>query len=276
MEAKPQIPRTPSPPDPIRPQASETVSRLRAEIAFHEAQAAARRRYFTEHPEELLVQDDAYLDHESWVRFAFDLLGDVSGKAVLDYGCGHGMAAVILARRGAQVTAFDLCGGYVAEAQQRAEANAVADRIDFVQAAGERLPFRDGSFDAVWGHAVLHHLDLEPACRELVRVLKPGGTAVFCEPWGGNPLLEWARRRCRYPGKERTRDERPLQPNDLAEVRRHFRETCLYPQQLLGMLGRIWPRLPCRKFLHRCDQSLLTWFPSLGRFSRYLVLSLRN
>ena len=48
--------------------------------------------------------------------------------------------------------------------------------------------------DAVWGNAILHHLDLAKAGRELRRVLAPGGVAVFCEPWGGNPLLAFARR----------------------------------------------------------------------------------
>lgn len=255
---------------------AEAAARLRAEIAFHEAQAAARRLHFAEHPEELLVNDDAYLDHESWVRFAFALLGEVSGKTVLDYGCGHGMASVVLARRGAEVVAFDLCGGYVAEARQRAEANGVADRIAFVQAAGERLPFQAASFDHVWGHAVLHHLDLEPACKELVRVLKPSGRAVFCEPWGGNPLLRWARKHLPYPGKERSRDEKPLQADDLGVIRRHFQEVQIFPQQFFGMLGRVWPSLPGRNLLHRMDHVLLRRFPSLGRFSRYLVLSLRS
>jgi len=252
------------------------AARLRAEIAFHETQAAARRLHFAEHPEDLAVNDDAYLDHESWVRFAFDLLGDVSGRTVLDYGCGHGMASVVLARRRAEVVAFDLCGGYVAEAKQRAEANGVADCIAFVQAAGERLPFQDASFDRVWGHAVLHHLDLEPACQELVRVLKPGGWAVFCEPWGGNPLVRWARNHLHYPGKERSRDEKPLQAADLAVIGRHFQEVQIFPQQLFGMLGRVWPGMPGRGLLHRWDRALLRRFPGMGRFSRYLVLSLRS
>ena len=77
----------------------------------------------------------------STTRPGFDLhsseLGDVRGLNVLDYGCGHGMAAVVLARSGTQVTAFDLSGGYVEEAKARAAANGV--NIDFVQADGEHL-----------------------------------------------------------------------------------------------------------------------------------------
>jgi ubiquinone/menaquinone biosynthesis C-methylase UbiE len=55
----------------------------------------------------------------------------------------------------------------------------------------EHLPFADGSFDFVVGHAVLHHLpDLETALAELHRVLRPGGTLAFCgEPSRYGDLL---------------------------------------------------------------------------------------
>src|SRR5439155_1268416 len=76
----------------------------------------------------------------------FQQLGALHGLDVLDYGCGHGMAAVVLARRGARLTAFDLSPGYLYEARRRAEANGVT--IHFAQADGEHLPFTDGSFDA--------------------------------------------------------------------------------------------------------------------------------
>jgi ubiquinone/menaquinone biosynthesis C-methylase UbiE len=48
------------------------------------------------------------------------------------------------------------------------------------QADAERLPFADGSFELVFGHAVLHHIpDLGRAFAEFARVLAPGGTLVF-------------------------------------------------------------------------------------------------
>ena len=183
-------------------------TRLFEEQQFHDRQARHRADWYVQHPHEYRFPDDAYLDHETWIRPAFSQLGDVAGLPVLDYGCGHGMAAVVLARRGARVTAFDLSAGYVAEARRRAAANGVA--VALVQADGERLPFADASFDRIWGNAILHHLDIEQAARELDRVLRPGGVVVFCEPWGGNPLLAWARRHLPYAGKERTVDEEPL------------------------------------------------------------------
>src|SRR5712692_5369839 len=145
------------------------TDRLHSERLFHDDQARQRTATFALRPNELGFNDAAYLDHETWIRPAFAQLGDVRGQRVLDYGCRHAMAAVVLARRGADVTALDLSGGYLAEARRRAEANEVA--IPFVQADGERLPFADGSFDRVWGNAVLHHLDVGVAGRELRRIL---------------------------------------------------------------------------------------------------------
>src|SRR5262249_45184112 len=147
------------------------TDRLSSEQLFHDRQAAERSRYFLEHASQLVFDDNQYLNHETWIRPAMARLGDVQGLDVLDYGCGHGMAAVVLARRGARVTAFDLSAGYLAEADGRARANRVA--IDLVQANGEHLPFADASFDRVWGNAVLHHLNLEVAGNELYRVLRP-------------------------------------------------------------------------------------------------------
>jgi len=193
-----------------------STDRIETERDFHDRQARDRASRFAD-LSALRFRDADYLDHEPWIRPAFESLGDVAGKRILDYGCGHGMAAVVLARRGAIVTGIDLSPGYIAEARRRATANEVV--IDFQTADAEHLPFADGTFDAIWGCAILHHLDLRRAGTDLRRVLKPEGVAVFCEPWGGNPLIEFARRYLPYPGKHRTPDERPLHPADLDPLR---------------------------------------------------------
>ena len=114
-------------------------SRVQSELLFHNQQAQERSATFRTNPTSLVFDDALYLDHETWIRPAFAKLGDVAGRSVLDFGCGHGMAAIVLARRGARVTAFDLSCGYLAEANDRAAANDVT--IQFVQADGEKLPF---------------------------------------------------------------------------------------------------------------------------------------
>jgi SAM-dependent methyltransferase len=257
------------------------TERLLNEQHFHDRQAEERAAYFAGRRGELVFDDSAYLDHETWIRPAFSRLsdmGDLRGKDVLDYGCGHGMASVVLARRGARVTGFDLSSGYVAEARRRAEANGV--RVAFHQADAEELPFADRSFDAVWGCAILHHLDLERAGRELLRVLRPGGVAVFCEPWGENPLLNLSRRWLPYPGKERTPDERPLRRRDLQPMRAIFGRVEIDGMQFLGMLRRLWRRTPglagSACWLDRVDMVLLRRFHFLKNWCRYVVIELRS
>src|SRR5205823_12025518 len=119
------------------------MDRLGSEQLFHDRQALRRADTFGRDPNRLHV-DDAWLDHETWIRPAFAALGDVAGLRVLDYGCGHGMASVVLARRGAKVTAFDLPPGYLTEARARAAVNGVTVRL--VCAARHRLPFAAASF----------------------------------------------------------------------------------------------------------------------------------
>jgi ubiquinone/menaquinone biosynthesis C-methylase UbiE len=244
------------------------------EQAFHDRQARERGATFAERPEALTVDDAAYLNHETWIGPAMARLGDVRGLRVLDYGCGHGMAAVVLARRGARVTAFDLSAGYLSEAGRRAAANGV--RLDLVQADGESLPFADASFDRVWGNAVLHHLDIARAGRELYRVLRPGGVAVFCEPWGENPLLSWARRRLPYQGKQRTRDEEPLRRRQVRTLEHIFPQVELSGHQLLSMLRRVVRPGRLTAALEHCDAVLLRRLPGLQLFCRYVVLTLRR
>jgi SAM-dependent methyltransferase len=247
--------------------------RLHVEQSFHDRQARERAASF-ESTSALGFADDWYLDHETWIRPALARLGAVAGLPVLDYGCGHGMAAVVLARRGANVTALDLSPGYLAEARRRAAANGV--RIAFVQADAERLPFADGSFARIWGNAILHHLDLRRAARELHRVLQPGGIAVLCEPWGANALLAWARRRLPYPGKERTPDEQPLLPQDVCLLRQVFPALHIEGHQLLSMARRVLRPGRLVSGLQWCDSRLLRLAPSLERFCRYVVLTLRR
>jgi SAM-dependent methyltransferase len=251
------------------------TTRLIEEQRHHDQQARERADYFNEHHVDLRFEDEAYLDHESWIRPAISLLGELRGKTVLDYGCGHGMASVVFARRGATVTGFDLSFEYVREAERRAEANQVA--ATFLQADAEQLPFENNTFDAVWGSAILHHLDLEVAGRELFRILKPNGIAVFCEPWGENPLLNLAREHLPYPGKSRTPDEHPLRREDLAPLETIFGSVTIHGYQLMGMLNRAFRReRHGSNWLDVIDQRLLMRFPSLKRWCRYAVIAVRK
>jgi SAM-dependent methyltransferase len=252
----------------------KATDRLNHEMAFHDAQAAARATRFSD-PAALVFSDDEYLDHESWIRPAFARLASLNGRRALDLGCGHGMAAVVMARAGAQVTGLDVSTGYLAEAQRRAEANGVSG-IEWVHGDAEQLPFENDCFDCIWGNAILHHLDLVAAGRELARVLRPGGVAVFCEPWGENPVLEMARRWLPYPGKDRTPDERPLRSAQVELLRERFPHLETEGYQLLSMARRVLGHGHLARGLAWCDARLLRVVPVLNQYCRYAVLTIRR
>lgn len=246
---------------------SET--RLGNERLFHDQQAAERALALRSG--DYVFNDESYLHHESWIAGAIDSLGDVRGLRALDLGCGHGMASIVLARRGAHVTACDLSVGYLREARLRADANDVATQL--IACNGERLPFADGAFDRIWGNAILHHLDLKLAARELHRVLSSDGIAVFCEPWAGNRWLNWARQRLHYPGKRRTADETPFRPCDLDCMREIFPSMRVRGFQFLSMLGRAVKHQRLVSSLAWCDDLLLSTLPHWQQYCRYVVVT---
>jgi SAM-dependent methyltransferase len=98
----------------------------------------------------------------------------------LEIGAGTGYFTLNLLRAGLieQATCTDISPGMLAALSANAERLGL--QVETVPADAERLPFEDGSFDLVLGHAVLHHLpDLPAAFGELARVLAPGGTLLF-------------------------------------------------------------------------------------------------
>lgn len=96
---------------------------------------------------------------------------------VLDIGTGPGFYAIILARRGYDVTAVDYSKGMLQEAKRNA--GALADKIRFARMDAQKLAFADGSFDAIVTRNLTWNLpDPAGAYREWMRVLRPGGALV--------------------------------------------------------------------------------------------------
>ena len=106
------------------------------------------------------------------------LLGLAPGARLLDLCCGHGRHAVPLAQLGYRVTGLDLSRTLLARAA--AAAGEQGQRVGLVEADMRRLPFADGSFDAVLNlfHAFGYLEDEaqdELVLAEVARVLAPGG-----------------------------------------------------------------------------------------------------
>jgi SAM-dependent methyltransferase len=107
------------------------------------------------------------------------LLGDVSGRRVLEVGCGAAPCARWLRGRGADVTGVDLSAGMLRHASRLNAATGVD--VPLVQADAAALPFAAGSFDlacSAFG-AVPFTADSAGVMREVARVLRPGGRWVF-------------------------------------------------------------------------------------------------
>jgi len=103
----------------------------------------------------------------------------VANERVLDLGCGTGNAALLAARRGADVTGVDPAARLLEVARERVAAEGLHAR--FVGASAASLPFEPSSFDvALSVFAVIFAPDAEAAVAELARVVRrPGGRVVL-------------------------------------------------------------------------------------------------
>jgi 2-polyprenyl-6-hydroxyphenyl methylase/3-demethylubiquinone-9 3-methyltransferase len=106
------------------------------------------------------------------------IVGDWSGKTVLDLGCGGGFMSEAMAREGANVIGVDPSAPAIEAARLHAQAEGLA--IEYRVGSGERVPLEDESVDCVVCVDVLEHVEsLDAVLDEVARVLKPGGLFLF-------------------------------------------------------------------------------------------------
>jgi SAM-dependent methyltransferase len=96
---------------------------------------------------------------------------DHKGERVLEIGCGTGCDLLQFAKHGAHASGIDITPEHIRLARER-----VGGQAEVCNGSATTIPFPDNSFDYVYSHGVLHHLD-EPkrAVDEIFRVLRPGG-----------------------------------------------------------------------------------------------------
>ena len=115
------------------------------------------------------------------------------GEIVLDVGTGRGLLAIGAAKRLTTGTAVgidiwspkDLSGNSADAFLANAEAEGVAERVEVRNGDAREMPFPDRSFDVVLSNVCLHNIPgregRAEACREIARVLKPGGVALVSD-----------------------------------------------------------------------------------------------
>jgi ubiquinone/menaquinone biosynthesis C-methylase UbiE len=248
------------------------AERIRRETEFHDER--------THRPKTTVGYYDVGANWHALGRL-LDLLGDLRGKKVLEFGCGQGWLTVDLARIGGEVHAFDISEESLNVAREYATQKGVGDKIHLKTDNAEALSYQDDMFDVVAGGGILHHLDLEAAFGEIHRVLKPGGKAFFLEPLGHNPLINLYRK---LTPEKRTPDEHPLLVSELGMYTSQFSQMRCEYFYLLALLA--FPFMIVAKspflfkkslnMLSRADDHFLRLFPLFRRYCWSVIMILEK
>jgi SAM-dependent methyltransferase/uncharacterized protein YbaR (Trm112 family) len=221
-----------------------------------------------------------HLRHEGPALFdAYRHLAPLDGKRVLQIG-GIGLDAVkFLLGGAAEVWLVSPMLGELRFARTLAAATGLTSRVRCLRGLAEELPFRTGSFDAVFAGGSLHHTVTELSLPEIARVLRPGGLLASVEPWRA-PGYELG---TRLFGKREPVPCRPMSPRRVAPLFQTFRDVRVvhhgsltrYP---LIALERVGVRVPTRAvwMAARCDDAISSLVPPLrGNGSSVALLAAR-
>jgi SAM-dependent methyltransferase len=147
---------------------------------FRNVDATATPTAFVNYLDQLMALEDM----RRYKRESYDLVGARDGARLLDLGCGAGDDARAMARLVGPtglVVGLDSSARMIEAARERVAGESLP--VEFVVGDLYHLDYPDASFDGVRADRVFQHLPDRPqALAELVRVLRPGGTAVVSDP----------------------------------------------------------------------------------------------
>jgi len=122
--------------------------------------------------------------HRIWKDAMMDWLAPRSGQRVLDVAGGTGDIAFRFLKRapGAEAVVVDLTEDMLVAGRERAEAQALGKRLDWMVGDAMALPFDDNSFDVYTiSFGIRNVTDIAKALEEAFRVLRPGGRLMVLE-----------------------------------------------------------------------------------------------
>jgi len=134
--------------------------------------------------------------HRVWKDAMMDWLSPRGGQRLLDVAGGTGDIAFRFLKRapGANAVVLDMTADMLTEGRKRAEAEAMADKLDWVVGDAMALPFKTNSFDVYTiSFGIRNVTRIEDALSEAFRVLRPGGRVMVLEfSQLPNAGLQWA------------------------------------------------------------------------------------
>jgi ubiquinone/menaquinone biosynthesis C-methylase UbiE len=179
-------------------------------------------------------------------KLGYGFRGD---ERLLDVGCGDGGVASLLLRRVGEVVAVDI---------EPSDDWQDGDRLSYIVANGEHLPFSDSEFDLVHSKDSLHHMkNPERALAEYRRVLRPSGAALIVEANRYNPIFY-------------VHMTRMLGHDHFGQS--HFRElvAASFPKARFGVFEAHYvPFVERMIFLQQAVEETLERIPAFGRFVSY-------
>lgn len=238
-----------------------------------EAQEIARSAVEAAQYKDLVIHDlQRYsappVDTPYSLEYCAHLVGDLTGKTVVDFGCGAGENSVLLATRHAHVIGLDISPDQLKRAEERMTLHGFQSGYEFRVVSCLETGLADHSVDGIFAIAILHHLvfDLAAAAREIRRILKPGGFFILKEPVRDNSLARLFRRCVPVKGGDISPEERPLTTVELRGIVGDMKITAIR-----------YFRLPHLIFLsgrtpYNLDRDLLKRFPFLSRYASVCVI----
>lgn len=243
--------------------------RAQHEAMIYDSHALRRETY-----DSLLEHADNGPARERRNAFIRRVMEAQAGRHVLEIGssawegCFHHWRI-----RPASLTCINISEAELDYGRRRAEILGVP--IDFRLMDANCLEFPDGSFDFVFGIAILHHLAFARAVGEIHRVCAPKGSILFIEPLALNPVARLVRR---LTPRARTPDERPLGREELAIIARLFETNHLYTELFhlpAAVLSAFLFRNPVNRLTNAfdtLDQAILRVAPTLGPYFRSITI----
>ncbi len=118
-----------------------------------------------------------------WRKKVVNIVKESAPKTVLDIATGTGDLAINLAETDAdKIVGLDISSGMLDIGKQKIKNKNLDSKIDMILGDSENMPFEDNTFDAITvAFGVRNFETLENGLKEILRVLKPGGTFVILE-----------------------------------------------------------------------------------------------